>query len=100
LNISNDEQRQRLQERVQDPKKHWKFNPNDLKERALWDEYIQAYEDVLSRTSTDWAPWYVIPANHNWYRNLMVARVVSATLDDLNPQYPESDEDFSKYVIE
>jgi PPK2 family polyphosphate:nucleotide phosphotransferase len=100
LNISKQEQKKRIEERIRDPKKHWKFNPDDLTERALWDEYMKAYEEALSRTSTEWAPWYVIPANHNWYRNLMVARVVCDTLADLHPAYPKSDQDFSKYVVE
>lgn len=100
LHISKDEQKQRLQERIDDPDKHWKFNPNDLKERALWDEYQKAYQDVLSKTSTDYAPWYVIPANRKWYRNLVVARIVQDTLQTLNPQYPETNVDFTNVVIE
>lgn len=100
LHISKEEQRNRLQDRIDDPTKHWKFNPNDLKERALWDEYQKAYQDALNKTSTDYAPWYVIPANHNWYRDLMVARIVSKTLKRLDPKYPETDADFSKIVIE
>lgn len=100
LHISKDEQKQRLQERIDNPDKHWKFNPKDLKERALWDEYQKAYQDLLSRTSTDYAPWYVIPANRNWYRNIIVARIVQETLQKLNPQYPESNVDFSSVVVE
>lgn len=100
LHISKDEQKKRLQARLDDPDKHWKFNPNDLKERTLWDEYQHAYEDILNRTSTDYAPWYVIPADRKWYRNLMVARIVHATLKDMNPKYPETKVDFSNIVIE
>lgn len=100
LHISKDEQKQRLQDRIDDPTKQWKFNPNDLKERALWDEYQKAYQDMVNKTSTDYAPWYVIPANRNWYRNLMVARIARKTLQALNPQYPAPKEDFSKLVIE
>lgn len=100
LHISKDEQKERLQERLDDPTKHWKFNPNDLKERALWNEYQNAYQDILNKTSTDHAPWYLIPANRKWYRNIIVARIVHQTLKDLNPKYPETTADFSKIVIE
>lgn len=100
LHISKDEQKKRLEERIADPSKHWKFNPGDLKERALWDEYQDAYQDVLRKTSTAYAPWYVIPANRNWYRNIIVARIAHATLQGLDPKYPESKEDFSNLVIE
>jgi len=88
LHISKDEQRQRFQERYDDPKKRWKFSMGDLEERKHWDEYMKAYEDALSRTSTDTAPWYVIPANRNWMRNLAVAQILADTLLDLKPSYP------------
>lgn len=100
LHISKDEQKKQLQERLDDPEKQWKFDPNDLKERALWDKYINAYEDALSKTSTDWAPWYIVPANRKWYRNLVVANVVWATLAKLNPQFPPPKADLDKIVIE
>jgi PPK2 family polyphosphate:nucleotide phosphotransferase len=100
LHISNDEQKKRLQERVDTPDKRWKFNPGDLKERALWDDYQNAYEDILNKTSTDYAPWYVIPANRKWYRNVIVARIAHETLKLMDPKYPEIHEDFSKIVIE
>ena len=100
LNMSKDVQKQRLQERIDDPTKNWKFNPGDLKERALWEDYDKAYEDVFSKTSTEWAPWYVIPADHNWYRNLCVASVLVKTLEDLNMKYPEPAMDLSNIVIE
>jgi len=99
LNISKDEQKKRLQERLDDPKKRWKFNPEDLKERALWDDYASAYQDAINETSTKWAPWYVIPANHNWYRNLVVASVIVQALEGLNLQYPEPAEALDKIVI-
>ena len=89
LNISKDEQKRRLQERLDDPRKRWKFNAGDLKERSLWSEYIKAYEDVLTRTSTDAAPWYVIPSNKNWYRNLAVAAILVDTLKKLDLKYPK-----------
>lgn len=100
LHISKDEQKQRLEDRIADPSKHWKFNPGDLKERALWDDYQAAYEDALNRTSTEYAPWYVIPANRKWYRNVIVARIAHETLKNLNPKFPVTTEDYSKIVIE
>lgn len=88
LYISKEEQRERLQERVDIPKKRWKFNPGDLEERRLWDGYMAAYELAIERCAPPWAPWYVIPANRNWYRNAVVARIVRATLEDMKPEYP------------
>lgn len=99
LNISKDEQKKRLQERRDDPTKQWKFNPGDLKERELWGQYMEAYEEVLSRTSTDWAPWYIVPANHKWYRNLVIGRVLVTTLQSLNMKYPRPVEDYSQMQI-
>lgn len=100
LHISKDEQKQRLEERIADPKKHWKFNPGDLKERALWNDYQNAYEEAINKTSTEYAPWYVIPANRKWYRNVIVARIALETLKGLDPKYPETKQDYSKIVIE
>jgi PPK2 family polyphosphate:nucleotide phosphotransferase len=102
LYISKDEQKTRLEERRDTPSKQWKFSLGDLKERALWSDYMAAYETVLSRTSTRWAPWYVVPANRNWYRNLVVARTVVAALEELNPQYPKppADLDLAQVVVE
>lgn len=89
LHIDIHEQKERLQARLDEPKKHWKFNPQDLEERKLWPKYIAAYEDAISKTSTDWAPWYVVPANRKWYRNLVVGTVIVETLQALNMRYPE-----------
>jgi PPK2 family polyphosphate:nucleotide phosphotransferase len=100
LHISKDEQKKRLEERLAEPTKHWKFNVSDVKERALWDDYQKAYQEMLNRTSTDYAPWYVVPANRNWYRNLVVARIAHGALKKLNPQYPEAQADLSQVVIE
>lgn len=100
LNISKSEQKRRLQERLDDPQKHWKFNPADLKERALWDDYTSAYQEAINATSTAWAPWYVIPANHNWYRDLAVASVIVQALEDLKLKYPEPAENLDKIVIQ
>jgi len=100
LYIDKDEQRERFQARYDDPTKHWKFALGDLEERKRWDDYIAAYEDALSKTSTDAAPWYVIPANHKWFRDLAVASILEATLDDLDPQYPPGEDLPEKLVID
>ncbi len=90
LHISKAEQAARLQDRLDDPAKHWKFSASDLAERKQWDAYQEAYEAMLSRTSTRWAPWYVIPSNSKWYRNLVIARLLVETLEGLGMSYPES----------
>jgi PPK2 family polyphosphate:nucleotide phosphotransferase len=91
LHISAEEQRRRLQERIDDPDKHWKFNPNDLEERKLWDRYQRAYEVVLEETSTSFAPWYVVPSDSKTHRNLMVGEILLATLARLAPAFPPGD---------
>jgi PPK2 family polyphosphate:nucleotide phosphotransferase len=98
--IDRDEQKARFQDRLDDPDKRWKFRIGDLAERKLWDAYVTADEEVLRRTSTDAAPWYVIPANRNWFRNLAIADIVADTLDELNPRYPPPPEDLTGVVIE
>jgi PPK2 family polyphosphate:nucleotide phosphotransferase len=90
LNISADEQRDRLQARVDDPTKQWKFRLGDLEERKRWGDYQAAFEAALERCSTAWAPWYVIPSNRNWFRNLAVADILGDVLDELDPAYPRS----------
>lgn len=100
LHISNEEQKERLKARIDEPDKRWKFNPGDLKERKLWDDYIQAYEDVIKKTSTEWAPWYIIPANRKWYRNYVVASVIVETLKGFNMQFPLGDYEFNNISIE
>jgi PPK2 family polyphosphate:nucleotide phosphotransferase len=99
LRISKAEQAERLQERLDDPKKRWKFNPSDLEDRALWDEYVAAYEVMLERCSTAHAPWYVIPADRKWARNAAIARIVRTTLEAMDPQYPEPDWDPEDFKI-
>jgi len=89
LNISKDEQAERLRDRVAKPEKRWKFNPADLADRALWDDYMAAYETAITRCSTDYAPWHVIPSDRNWVRNAAIARIVREALEEMNPQYPE-----------
>jgi len=98
LHISQDEQRTRLQARIDDPKKCWKFQHGDLEERKFWKDYMRAYEDVLRKTSTDWAPWYIVPANKKWYRNHVVGTVLARTLERLDLKYPECD--LSNVVVE
>lgn len=93
LHISKEEQRERLQERVDVVRKQWKFNAGDLEERKFWDDYMAAFEIAIDRCSTPWAPWYVIPANRNWYRNALVARILRATLEAMKPAYPAPDFD-------
>jgi len=99
LNIDLVEQKKRLQARLDDPKKRWKFNAGDLKERELWREYMKAYEDAMGETSTPWAPWYIVPANSNWYRNLVVSRVIVKMLEELKMSYPKAVKDLGKIVI-
>jgi PPK2 family polyphosphate:nucleotide phosphotransferase len=100
LHISSDEQKRRLQDRLDDPAKHWKFSTADLAERKLWPAYMNAYEDAISATSTSWAPWYVVPANKKWFRNLVVSSTIMETLEGLKMKYPESTLDLSKIVLE
>jgi PPK2 family polyphosphate:nucleotide phosphotransferase len=99
LHISKDEQKRRLQRRLDNPDKRWKFSSADIKERALWDAYQQAFEDALSRCSTEHAPWYIVPANKKWYRNLVVARTIADTLGAMDPQYPPAEEGLEKITI-
>ncbi|MFC6224534.1 polyphosphate kinase 2 family protein [Hymenobacter artigasi] len=99
LHISKDEQAERLQARLDDPTKNWKFDPNDLKERALWDDYQRVYEDALRHCSTDDAPWFVVPANHKWVRDLAIAEIVVAVLEEMNPKPPKPNFDVSAQVI-
>jgi PPK2 family polyphosphate:nucleotide phosphotransferase len=89
LHIDRDEQRERLLERLEEPEKHWKFNPGDLDERARWDDYQQAYEDALGRCSPKHAPWFVIPANRKWYRDLAVSEIVADALESMKPRAPD-----------
>ncbi|HVN54394.1 MAG TPA: polyphosphate kinase 2 family protein [Anaerolineaceae bacterium] len=97
LHIDSETQKQRLLDRIDTPDKNWKFNPDDIEERKLWPSYMTAYEDALNETSTDWAPWYIVPSDHNWVRNLVVAGVVAETLKDMNLQYPRPVENITQY---
>lgn len=100
LHISREEQRERLQARLDDPSKHWKFDVGDLEQRKLWDDYMSAYETAISETSTGQAPWYVIPAEHKWFRNLAISRILVDTLEGLNMAYPEQTDDLTGIVVE
>ncbi len=99
LHISKDEQRERLQARLDDPTKQWKFNPGDVEERKYWNDYQKAYEAVLEKCSMPHAPWYVIPANKKWYRNWAVSKIVLETLREIKPKAPKPTFDPKKYVI-
>ena len=102
LHISKDEQKKRLEERIHDPEKYWKFNAGDIEERKFWQDYMEAFEDMISVTSTERSPWFVIPANRNWYRNLLVAQIVVSALEDMKLKMPPapSDIDFATLKIE
>jgi PPK2 family polyphosphate:nucleotide phosphotransferase len=91
LHISRKEQKQRLEDRLRDPKKQWKLGPDDLEDRRHWDDFQKAYEDALTRCNTEHAPWHIVPADKKWYRNLVVARLVRATLERLDPRFPPFD---------
>ena len=100
LNVSKEEQRQRLQERIDDPEKRWKFRKGDLDDRALWSKYQEAYQDAIRRTSTAVAPWYVVPADRNWVRNLAVAKILLETLERMNPKLPPPEDGIEGLIVE
>jgi PPK2 family polyphosphate:nucleotide phosphotransferase len=100
LHIDKKEQKERLQARLDEPDKNWKFNVGDLEERKLWPDYQKAYEDVLSKTSTDYAPWYIIPSNRKWYRNLLIGQIIVETLKELKMELPAVDFNPKEIVIE
>jgi PPK2 family polyphosphate:nucleotide phosphotransferase len=99
LHISKDEQKRRLESRLANPDKRWKFSANDLKERVLWDDYQVAFEDAINSCATPYAPWYVIPANKKWYRNLVVARTIADTLEAMGPRYPDAEPGLEKMAV-
>jgi PPK2 family polyphosphate:nucleotide phosphotransferase len=100
LHVSREEQGQRLRERLSDPEKAWKFRRADLDDRARWDDFMRAYDDVIGETSTEWAPWYVVPADHNWVRNVCVARIVVDALRRIDPQLPPPEPGLSELTID
>jgi PPK2 family polyphosphate:nucleotide phosphotransferase len=99
LHLSRDEQRERLQERVDNPEKRWKFREGDLEDRALWGDYMEAFEETLTETSTEWAPWHIVPTDRNWVRNVAVASLLVETLRDLDPKVPDPAENIAGTVV-
>ena len=100
LHVSREEQGERLRERLANPEKAWKFRPGDLDDRARWDEFMRAYDDVIGETSTERAPWYVVPADHNWVRNVLVARILVDALRRIDPQLPPPAQGLSEFEID
>lgn len=99
LYISKDEQKERLESRLEHPEKYWKFNPDDLKERELWDDYMEAYEAVLTKCNTEFAPWHIVPANHKWYRNYAVTRSIVEAMEAMKLEYPPATVDLKEVKI-
>jgi PPK2 family polyphosphate:nucleotide phosphotransferase len=99
LHISKDEQRDRLQARLDEPDKNWKFDPNDLVERKRWDDYMDAFEDAVTNCSTPEAPWYVIPSNRKWFRNWAISDIIVRKMKELPLEYPKAVEDLGKYKV-
>ncbi|MGF1635190.1 MAG: PPK2 family polyphosphate kinase [Phycisphaerae bacterium] len=99
LHISKDEQKERLQDRLDDPEKHWKFNPSDLDTRAKWAAYMEAYGEAISRCSTPYAPWFVVPADKKWYRDMVVLRAIVEALEALDLRYPPPADGLDKITI-
>lgn len=99
LHISKAEQKRRFEKRLSNPSKNWKFARGDLRERERWEDYMAAFEDVLSLCSTDYAPWYIVPADKKWYRNLVISRILLETLESLDMHYPPGEPDLDKVVI-
>jgi len=100
FHIDRDEQKKRLEARRDDPDKRWKLSREDVEERKRWPKYMEAYEEAIAKTSTEWAPWYVVPSNHKWYRNLVVASVIVETLSGFGMKYPKSGEELASLKIE
>jgi PPK2 family polyphosphate:nucleotide phosphotransferase len=100
LNVSKSEQKKRFLDRIESPEKHWKFSANDVKERAFWDDYMTAYEEVFNHTSTEWAPWYIIPADRKWFTRLVVADIICTKLQNLNLQYPTVTEEHKQQLLQ
>jgi PPK2 family polyphosphate:nucleotide phosphotransferase len=100
LHISKEEQRKRLEKRLRDPAKTWKFRPDDLEDRRLWDGFMTAYDEALTETSTEWAPWHVVPADRKWVRDAAVASLLVETLRSLDPRFPPPAEGLEEIVVE
>lgn len=100
LHISKEEQRKRLQARIDNPQKRWKFSLGDLADRRRWDDFQQAYEDAVNECNTPDAPWHIVPSDHKWYRNLTITRILRKTLEELDPQFPPAKENLDGIVVE
>ncbi|OUL31320.1 hypothetical protein BV372_20380 [Nostoc sp. T09] len=100
LNVSKSEQRKRFLARIESPEKHWKFSANDIRERAFWDDYMSAYEETFRHTSTEWAPWYIIPADRKWFTHLAVADIIGTKLKELNLKYPTVSEEHEQKLLQ
>src|ERR1700722_18443687 len=100
LNVSRREQAKRFIKRIDHPEKNWKFSPSDVRERRHWDEYRQAFDAMLSQTSTKWAPWYVVPADHKWFSRLATAAALVTALDAINPRYPAADPSVARQMAQ
>lgn len=100
LHISKDEQNKRLEDRLKDPKKRWKINEKDIQKRKYWDEYLKAHEDIINKCNASWAPWYIIPSNIKWFRNIVVATILVHTLEGMKLSFPEPKVDISKMNIQ
>ena len=99
LHISKDEQKHRMMARLDNQSKNWKFNPDDLADRELWDQYMEAYEDAMEECSKPYAPWYIVPANHKWFRNWLIGDILVRTLKAMDPKYPEPAEGLEKIKV-
>lgn len=99
LNVSKEEQKKRFLERIEEPEKNWKFSANDVLERRYWDKYMDAYQEMFNNTSTSWAPWYIIPADHKWFTRLAVVSVINYTIDGLNLAYPSVSEEQKEALL-
>lgn len=100
LNVSKSEQKKRFLARIESPEKNWKFSANDVRERAFWDDYMSAYEDVFQNTSTEWAPWYIVAADHKWFTRLTVADIICTKLKELNLKYPTLSEEYQQQLLQ
>ncbi len=100
LNVSKSEQKKRFLQRIESPEKHWKFSDSDVRERAFWNDYMNAYEEVFNHTSTKWAPWYIIPADRKWFTRLVVANIICTKLEELNLKYPKVIEEHKRQLLE
>jgi len=100
LNVSKSEQKKRFLQRIELPEKNWKFSASDVRERAFWNDYMDAYEEVFNQTSTKWAPWYIIPADRKWFTRLVVADIICTKLEELNLKYPTVTEEHKQQLLE